>query len=81
MKNTTNNLFPIRTERIQLHLVTMKYVEEIFKEFTDEVTKYLRTPTPENLEYEKQWVRKSKLKHKEGIETNFVITDTEGRFI
>ena len=60
-----NNHLPISTPRLQLELVSMKYVEEIFKEFTDEVTKTLRASTPKKIEEEAERVIRSQEKYKQ----------------
>ena len=61
MEDTEN--ITIKTERLFLERTTITYVEEIFKEFTDEVTKYLRASTPKNIEEEKQWIERTKEKY------------------
>jgi len=53
-QNTT-----IHTERLHREVLSMKYIQEIFKELTDEVTKYLRVPTPKKIEQEEEWIIKS----------------------
>jgi hypothetical protein len=63
MKNTVQNNIPIVTQRLQLELLTMKYIEEIYKEFTDDVTKTLRASTPKSLEDEQQRVISSQEKY------------------
>ena len=76
-----NNHLPISTPRLQLELVSMKYVEEIFKEFTDEVTKTLRASTPKKIEEEAERVIRSQEKYKQWTDMNLVVTDTQGNFI
>lgn len=41
--------FKIETENLLLVPVSMDYVEEMFKEFTDEITKYMFPPTPKEI--------------------------------
>jgi hypothetical protein len=47
MKNTEN--ITIETERLLLVPTTQEYLEEIFREFTDEVTKYMFPRTPKEI--------------------------------
>lgn len=41
--------FKIETENLLLVPVSMDYVEEMFKEFTDDITKYMYPPTPKEI--------------------------------
>jgi len=59
----------------------MKYIQEIFKELTDEVTKYLRATTPKYIEEEEKRILETQEKYKQWIVLNLVATDTEGEFI
>jgi hypothetical protein len=64
MEHTEKLDIQITTERLQRELLSMKYIQEIFKEFTDEVTKYLRASTPKTIEDEEKWVLTTEEKHK-----------------
>lgn len=64
MKNRTQENIHLTTEKLQRELLSRKYIQEIFKELTDEVTKYLRVPTPKNIEQEEEWIKKSKETYK-----------------
>lgn len=81
MKNSEKKEIQISTERLHLEVLSMKYVQEIFKEFTDEVTKTLRSSTPKAIEEEEERVRRSAEKFKQGTEVNFTVADKEGNFI
>lgn len=59
----------------------MKYIQEIFKELTDEVTKYLRVSTPNKIEQEEEWILKSKETYQKWENINFIVTDDAGDFI
>lgn len=59
----------------------MRYLQEIFKEFTDEVTKTLRASTPKHIEDEEEWIKRSIEKFKQGTNINFCVADKEGTFI
>lgn len=59
MKNTERLEIQISTERLQRETLSMKYIQEIFKEFTDDVTKRLRASTPKTIEEEEDRVRRS----------------------
>ncbi|MEI6673296.1 MAG: hypothetical protein WCL02_08575 [bacterium] len=81
MENRENKEVSFSTQNLQRELLSMKYVQEIFQELTDEVTKYLRVPTPKNIEVEEQWIINSKESYKKGETINFIVTDVEGEFI
>lgn len=69
------------SERLNRELLSIKYVEEIFKELTDEVTKYIRVPTPSDIQQEKDRIISSKEKYEQWTDINFVVTDKAGDFI
>ncbi|HBB03638.1 TPA: hypothetical protein DCZ39_01880 [Patescibacteria group bacterium] len=79
-KNKEIQILP-NTPRLERELLSMKYVEEIFKELTDEVTKYLRVSTPKKIEQEEQWIINSKEKYEKETDVNFIVTDGAGDFI
>lgn len=79
MENKEN--ITIETERLLLVPISMKYVQEIFKELTDEVTKYLRVPTPTKIEQEEEWILSAQEKLKAGIDINFVVTNEQWDFV
>jgi hypothetical protein len=60
MEHTEKEHILFTTEKLQRELLSMKYIQEIFKELTDEVTKYLRVSTPNKIEQEEEWILKSK---------------------
>lgn len=78
---TPEKINTIQTERLQRELLSMKYIQEIFNELTDEVTKYLRVTTPKKIEQEEEWIIKSKETYEKGENINFIVTDTAGDFI
>lgn len=80
MKNILQHV-PITTQRLQLESLSMKYVQEIFKEFTDEVTKYLRAITPKHIEEEEKRILETQEKHEKWTDLRLVVTDAEGVFI
>jgi [ribosomal protein S5]-alanine N-acetyltransferase len=81
MENTEKLEIQISTKRLQRETVSMKYIQEIFKEFTDDVTKRLRTSTPKTIEEEYARVERSIEKYKNRTDVNFTVTDKEGNFI
>ena len=81
MEKNTSSESIITTPRLQREVLSMKYIQDIFKELTDEVTKYIRVPTPKKIEEEEQRVLSSQEKMKEWILMNLIVTDTEGNFI
>jgi hypothetical protein len=64
MENTKIVNIPNNTQRLIIERLSLKYIEEIFKEFTDEVTQYLRASTPKNIQEEIDRVERSKEKSK-----------------
>jgi len=79
MEHISTNI--IETQRIKRELLSMKYIEEIYKEFTDNVTKTLRTSTPKSLEDEKNRVIRSQAQYDEWTSMELVVTDKEDNFI
>ncbi len=81
MENTKIVNIPNNTQRLIIERLSLKYIEEIFKEFTDEVTQYLRASTPKNIQEEIDRVERSKEKSKKWIEMNFTVSDKQWDFI
>lgn len=81
MEKNINSESLISTPRLQREVLSMKYIEDIFKELTDEVTKMLRVPTPKSIEEEIERVISSQEKMKQWSLLNFVVTDKEKNFI
>ena len=65
MENINNQEPLISTPRLHRELLSMKYIQDIFQELTDEVTKYLRVPTPKKIEEEEERVISSQEKMKQ----------------
>ena len=65
MENREQENVHITTKRLRIEILSMKYIQEIFKEFTDEVTKTLRASTPKAIEEEEEWVKRSAEKFKQ----------------
>lgn len=80
-KYTEQSDITLQTQSLTLEILSMKYIQEIFKEFTDEVTKTLRASTPKAIEEEEERVRRSAEKFKQGTDVNFNVSDKEGKFI
>ena len=78
MENIENKEIQISTERLQRETVSMKYIQEIFKEFTDDVTKRLRASTPKAIEEEYARVERSIEKLKQWTDVNFTVVDKQG---
>ncbi len=81
MEKTKKQNILFTTETLQREELSMKYIKEIFKELTDEMTKYLRVPTPKNIEQEESRIHDSREKNIAGSAMNFVVTDKKGDFI
>ncbi|MEI6118767.1 MAG: hypothetical protein WCP92_06155 [bacterium] len=81
MEHTEKLDIQIHTKRLQREILSMKYVQEIFKEFTDEVTQRLRASTPKTIQEEYERVKRSIEKYKNRSDVNFTVNDEEGNFI
>ena len=81
MENKEQENILFTTEKLQRELLGIKYVQKIFKELTDNVTKYLRVTTPKEIKQEEDWINSSKEKYEKGTEINFIVTDETGDFI
>jgi len=81
MENIEIQNIQITTERLQWELLSMKYIQEIFEEFTDEVTKRLRASTPKTIQEEEDRVKRSIEKHKQWTDVNFTVADEQGNFV
>ena len=81
MENTEKEHILFITQTLQWELLSMKYIQEIFKELTDEVTKYLRVPTPTKIEQEEEWIKNSRETYQKWENINFIVTDDAGDFI
>jgi RimJ/RimL family protein N-acetyltransferase len=65
----------IKTERLLLKPITLCYAEDIFKEFTWEITKYMYPKPPEKIEETYESIEDSIVKIKNGIGLSMVILD------
>ena len=81
MENSEKKDIQITTQRLQLETLSMKYIQEIFKEFTDEITKNLRASTPKAIEEEEKRVKRSAEKFKQWTDVNFTVADEQGNFV
>ncbi len=69
--------FKIETENLLLVPVSMDYVEEMFKEFTDEITKYMYPPTPKEIKETASFVTFAINKFLEGRDITVVILNKD----
>lgn len=83
---TINNLdfhsVEIKGARVMLRPVSMAYAEDIFREFTDEITRYMVPASPDNIEQIHLFIELSKkgMDSKELLE--LVITNiSDGAFV
>lgn len=67
----------IETERLLLVPTTHEYTEAIFKEFTDEVTRYMMPCTPKEISETQAWVDSVLRKRAEGKEVQMTILDKQ----
>ena len=51
--------FNIETERLLLRPLSLEYADEIFKEFDDEITRYMSPPTPNTILDTKKYIEGS----------------------
>ena len=57
-KNIEN--FSLENSRLHWEVLSIKYIQEIFKELTDEVTKFLRVSTLKDIKQEEDRIRDSR---------------------
>ena len=62
------------SQNLDWHHLSMIYVEEIYKELTDNVTKYLRVPTPQTIQQEIDRINDSAKAFSRGTQINFILT-------
>lgn len=67
----------IETERLLLVPTTQEHTEEIFKEFTDEVTRYMMPCTPKEISETQAWVDSVLRKRVEEKELQMTILDKQ----
>lgn len=67
--------FTLKTDRLLLLPISMDYVQEMFNEFTPEVTKYMFPPTPKHIDDTKKFVTESLQKLHNSIDLTLVILD------
>ncbi len=72
----------IESGRLRLVPISPKYREDIFREFTDEITTFMRAPTPKSIADTDAFIEKSQKESREGSELVLVTTDKiTGEFI
>jgi RimJ/RimL family protein N-acetyltransferase len=80
VKNLSKTL--VESERLRLVPISPQYREDIFREFTDEITTYMIPPTPKDISETDAFVEKSQGEMVEGAGATFVITRKDtGEFI
>jgi [ribosomal protein S5]-alanine N-acetyltransferase len=65
----------IESERLRIIPTSEKYAEDIFREFTDEITALMHPKTPEKIEDTLDFIKTSKEKMKKGEDLPVVILD------
>ncbi|MCX6825629.1 MAG: GNAT family N-acetyltransferase [candidate division SR1 bacterium] len=69
------NTTTIETERLLLVPITMDYAEEIFKEFTPELTTYMLPKSPEKISETEDFIKGSMKKREQGRSYEIVVLD------
>lgn len=67
----------IETKNLSLKAITLDYKDDIFKEFTAEITTYMFPKSPDKIEETVEFIEKSINKNKLGIDFNVVIINKE----
>jgi len=67
----------IESERLKLISINSTYAEEIFKEFTPEITKYMFPATPKDIEETKEFISQAEVSLENGEEFQAVILNKE----
>lgn len=74
--------FVIESERLRLVPTSEDYAQDIFEEFTDEITKFMMPRTPKKIEETLEFIRASRIAMDKGEELELVILDKfTGEFI
>ncbi|MEA3273396.1 MAG: GNAT family N-acetyltransferase [Patescibacteria group bacterium] len=63
----------IKTKNLTLQPITLEYKEEIFKEFTPEITIYMFPESPKKIEETVEWIETAMKKNKKGSDFQAVI--------
>lgn len=72
----------IESERLKLIPTSEDYAEDIFREFTDEITKFMMARTPQKIEETLDFIKSSRKKMEKGEELQVVILNkATGEFI
>ena len=69
--------FRLKTKRLLLVRIDMDYVEEIFDEFTDEITQYMYPATPRRVQETEEFIRESMIGLERGNNLQLVILRRE----
>ncbi|MBT3816716.1 MAG: GNAT family N-acetyltransferase [Candidatus Magasanikbacteria bacterium] len=73
-RQKTTNLI-IQTKNLLLQPITLDYAEEIFKEFTPEITTYMFPKSPDKIEETIEFIKTAIKKNETGIDFQVVILD------
>ena len=74
----TSNI-TIETKNLYLTGITLKYKDDIFKEFTPEITTYMSPKSPEKIEETIKFINDSTKKNKEGLSFQVAILDKKSK--
>jgi RimJ/RimL family protein N-acetyltransferase len=69
--------FHLETERLLLVPITMDYAEEIFDEFTDEITQFMYPQTPRRIQETESFIRESLIELERETSLQLVILEKE----
>lgn len=69
----------IRTKNLCLKSITLEYKEDIFREFTSEITKYMSPKPPEKIGETIEFIETSMKKNKEGSNLQMVVLHQESQ--
>lgn len=71
----------IVSQRISLTPISERFREDIYREFTSEITRYMMPPPPQDISETLEFIRSSIEGMQRSEELVFVIVDTEGQFL
>ncbi|MEI6267055.1 MAG: GNAT family N-acetyltransferase [bacterium] len=72
----------IETDRLLLVPMSRKYAEDVFREFTPELTYYMSPPTPSKIDDSIDWIESTLPKYEAGTDFTFaIILKENGEFI
>lgn len=71
----------ITSQRVSLIPISERFAEDVYQEFSEEITRYMMPPPPQDISETLEFIRSSIEGMQRREEFVFVIVDTEGQFL